>query len=103
MVKENLFESSKYPWINPTGASELRELIGLLYYYDLYGINHHIVNTLFFAKAGPPIFSATTSRDNMKILLSILTFGNPEECKEKWPYDCFAGACPIIEMFTSNA
>ena len=31
-LKEHLFESSKYPRIKLTGVSELRELIGLLYF-----------------------------------------------------------------------
>ena len=42
------------------------------------------------------------SGDRMKFLLSILTFGNPETRKEKWPYDPFAAARPIFEMFNSN-
>ena len=38
----------------------------------------------------------------MKFLLSTLTFGNPETRKEKWSYDRFAAACPIVEMFNSD-
>ena len=65
-------------------------------------MNHHRLNILFSDKAGPPVFSVTMSRDRMKFLLSTLTFDVPETRKEKWPYDHFAAAYPIFEMFNSN-
>ena len=77
-------------------------MIGLLYFRGLFGMNHHGLNTLLYDKAGPPIFSATMSRNRMKFLLSTLTFGDRETRKEKWPYDRFAAARPIFEMFNSN-
>ena len=95
-------ESSKYPWTKPTNILELRAVIGLLYFRGLFGMNHHGLNTLLYDKAGPPIFSATMSRNRMKFLLSTLTFDDRETRKEKWPYDRFAAARPIFEMFNSN-
>ena len=74
-----------YPWIKPAGVSESRELIGLFYYRGFYRINHHSLKILFSDKAGPPVFSAATSPDGMKILLSALTFDNPEEFKKNGP------------------
>ena len=74
-----------YPWIKPAGVSESRELIGLFYYRAFYRINHHTFKILFSDKAGAPVFSAATSRDGMKILLSTLTFDNPEEFKKNGP------------------
>ena len=65
-------------------------------------MNHHSLNILFSDKAGPPVFSATMSRDHMKFLLSTLTFDDPETRKEKWPYDRSAAARPIFQMFNSN-
>ena len=100
--KEHLFESSKYPWIKPTNIFELRVLIGLLYFRGLIGINHHSLNIIFSDKAGPPVFSATMSRDCVNFLLSTLIFDDPETRKEKWSYDHFADARPIFEMFNSN-
>ena len=35
-------------------------------------------------------------------MLSTLRFDDPEERKEKWPYDHVAAACPIFQMFNSN-
>ena len=100
--KEHLFESSKYPWIKPTNIFELCALIGLLYFHGLFGMNHYSLNILFSDKVGRPVFSATMSLDCMKFLLSTLTFDDPETHKEKWPYDRFAAAHPIFEMFNSN-
>ena len=77
-------------------------LIGLLYFRALFGMNYLNLNILFSDKAGPPVFSATMSRDRMKFLLSTLTFEDPETRKEKWPYDRFAAARPIFEMSNSN-
>ena len=100
--KDHLFESSKYPWIKPTNIFELRALTGLLYFRGIFGMNYHSLNILFSDKAGPPVFSATMSGDRMKFLSSILKFGDSETRKEKWPYDPFADARPIFEMFNSN-
>ena len=72
---------------------ELRDLIGLLYFRGLYGMDHHSLNMLFSDKAGLPV---------LKLLLSTLTFDDPETRKEKWLYDRFAAARPIFEMFNSN-
>ena len=71
-------------------------MIGLLYFRGLFRMNHHSLNILFSDKAGPPVFSATTSRERMKFLSSTLTFDNPETCKEKSPYDRFAATRPIF-------
>ena len=57
--KKHFFESSKYPWIKPTNIFELRALIGLLYFRELFGMNKHSLNILFSDKAEPPVFSAT--------------------------------------------
>ena len=65
-------------------------------------MNHHSLNVLFSDKTGPPVFSVTMSRDRKKILLSTLTFDDPESRKEKWPYDRFAAAPAIFEIFNSN-
>ena len=65
-------------------------------------MNHRSLNILFSDKTGPPIFSATMSRDRMNFFLSTLTFDDPGTCKEKWPYDRFAVAGPMFEMFNSN-
>ena len=65
-------------------------------------MNQHSLNTLFSDKAEPPVFGATMPCDRMKFLLSTLTFDDPATCKEKWPYDRFAAARPIFEMFNSN-
>ena len=100
--KEHWLESSKYPWIKPTNILELRALIGLLYFRGQFGMNHHGFNSLLSDKAGPPVFSATMSRNRMKFLLPTLTFDDPETLKEKWPYDRFAAARPIFQMFSSN-
>ena len=99
--KEHLFESLKYPWIKHD-VCKLRALIGLIYYHGLYGMNDHSFNILFSDKAKLPIFSFTMSRENMKFLLSTLTFDNPEERKEKFLYDLFAAARSINERFNSN-
>ena len=80
---EHLFESSKYPWIKPKNIFELCALIVLLHFRGLFGINYHGLNILFSDKAGPPVFSATMSRDCMKCLLSTLPFGDPKTRKEK--------------------
>ena len=77
-------------------------MIGLIYYHGLYGMNDHSFNILFSDKAKLPIFSFTMSRESMKFLLSTLTFDNPEERKEKCPYDLFAAARSINERFNSN-
>ena len=77
-------------------------MIGLLFFRGLFGMNHHSLNILFSDTVGPPVFSATISRDRMKLLLWTLTFDDPETRKEKWPYDCFAAARLIFEMFNSN-
>ena len=77
-------------------------MTGLLYFRGLFGMNRHNLNILFSDKAGPPVFSATMSRDRMKFLLSTLTFDDPETRNEKWQYDHFAAARPIFEMFNSN-
>ena len=100
--KKHLFESSKYLWIKPSNIFELRALIGLLYFHGLFGMKHNSLNILISDKEGPPVFSATMSCDRMKFLLSTWTFDNPQTCKEKWPYDRFADARPIFEMFNSN-
>ena len=100
--KEHWLESSKYPWTKPTNILELRTLISLLYVRGLFGMNHHGLNTLLADKAGPTVFSATMFRNRLKFLSSTLTIDNPETRKEKWPYDCFAAARPIFEMFNSN-
>ena len=95
-------EISKYPWIKPTNLSELRALVGLLYSRGLYRMNYHSLNIWFSDKTGPSIFSATMSRDRMQFLLSRLIFDDSEERKEKWSYDRFAAAYPLLEMFNSN-
>ena len=65
-------------------------------------MNHHGLNILFSDKVGPPVFSGTMSRDRIKFSFSSLTFDDPETRKEKWPYDRFAAAHPIFELFNSN-
>ena len=96
--KEHFFDS----WIKPTNIFELRALIDLLYFHGVFRMNHHSLNVLFSDKTGPPVFSVTMSRDRKKILLSTLTFDDPESRKEKWPYDRFAAAPAIFEIFNSN-
>ena len=82
--------------------AELCSLIGLLCYYDLYGMNHHSLKNLFFDKGGHSIFSATMFLECRKLFLSTSTFHDPEECKEKLPYDRSAAAHPLFKMFSSN-
>ena len=53
-------------------SSELRALIGLLYYCGLYGMNHHSLYILFTNKAGPPIFSAAMSCDYEILVINIV-------------------------------
>ena len=66
-------------------------------------MNHHSLKILFSDKAGPPlVFIASMSFDHMKLLLSTLGFDDPETCKKKCPYDRFAAARPIFEMFNYN-
>ena len=77
-------------------------MIPLLYFRSLFGMNQHSFNILFFDKAGFPVFSATMSHDRMQFLLSTLTFDDPETRKDKWPYDRFAAAGPVFEMFNYN-
>ena len=72
--KEHFFDS----WIKPTNIFELRGLIDRLYFHGVFRMNHHSLNILFFDKTGPPVFSATMSRDRKKFLLSTLTFDDPE-------------------------
>ena len=55
--------------------------------------------TFFFSdKAGPSIFSAATFSNSMKILLSTITFDNPEECKK----DCHMIPCEMLTCNTSK-
>ena len=47
-------------------------------------MNHHRLNIFFSDKAGPQIFSAATFSNSIKILLSTITFDNPEERKKNY-------------------
>ena len=50
--------------------------------------------TLIFHLAGPPMFSETFPREQVKFLLRSVSFINKEECKENFSTDKFAAARP---------
>lgn len=58
--------------------------------------------SLFSAKRGPPVYSATISQNRMAFLLANVSFDNKEERVAIWPADRFAAARPMFELFNTN-
>ena len=68
----------------------------------LLGLNHHDIELLFSKHAGPDVFGATTSQQQMKFLLANITFDDPDERAQCWPSDDFAAARKLFEGFNKN-
>ena len=68
----------------------------------LLGLNHHDIELLFSKHAGPDVFGATMSQQQMKFLLANIAFDDPDERSQCWPSDRFAAARKLFEGFNKN-
>ena len=49
-----------------------------MYMCGLYGMNHHLIDSVFSPDSGPPVFRPTMSQQRMDFLLSSITFDDPK-------------------------
>ena len=95
--KHYLFENLKKPCLIKCSLIEIPVLLGILYFCDLYGLNHHDPDVSFSDKEGPPIFSASFSREQVRFLRASFSFINKTECKESFSkLNTFSAARPVF-------
>jgi len=92
----------RYTYIGETTVSEMRALIGLIYYRGLYGMNQFSTSILFSPRHGPPVFSATMSRQRFAFLLSHLCFDDYPTRAERRKHDRFAAMRDFFETFNKK-
>ncbi|XP_057296188.1 piggyBac transposable element-derived protein 3-like [Hydractinia symbiolongicarpus] len=93
------FDNKKYPFIKPTVPSELSAFGGLFLYRGLYKLNTISIDELFSNDYGPPIVSATMSRNRFTFLLSNLQFDDQTTRDGRWKKDRFAAIRELFEEF----
>ena len=102
LIKKNLFESSKYPYLRETPRSEMHALIRFMYLCGLHGLNHYKIPVIFSEKFGPPIFGAIFSREQVKSLMVCPSFIGRESYMENCPSEQFASCRPVFELFNAK-
>ena len=96
------FDNNKYPFIKPTIPSEISAFVGLFLYRGLYKLNTISINKLFSTNYGPPIFSATMSRNRFTFLLANLAFHDQTTRDNRWRKDRFAAIREFFEDFNDQ-
>lgn len=85
-LSDELKESGKYPFLKPLDIEEFIAFLGLCYYRDLWQQNKMKVS-LLYRESGPPIFSATMSRDRFTFIMKNRTFDNQDTWEGRWKED----------------
>ena len=92
-------QNSKYTYMKETTIEELYAFIGLYIYRGLYKLSTLSVDKLFSNMYGPPVFSATMSRNRFTFILAHLCFDNESTRDGRWKVDRFAAIRDIFESF----
>jgi hypothetical protein len=95
-------ENSKYSFMRETTVAEMYALIGLYLYRGLYKLNTISIDKLFSNKFGPPLFSATMSRNRFTFIVANLSFDNVATRDERWKKDRFAAMRDVFEIFNQE-
>lgn len=93
--------TNKHRYMKETNIEELRAFIGLFIYRGLNGMNNHST-TFLFSKRGPPMFSATLSRERFKFLTCFISFDMESERRENYKKDRFAAFRELMEDFNEK-
>ncbi|CAB4002415.1 Hypothetical predicted protein [Paramuricea clavata] len=92
-------QNSKYAYVKETCVDELYAIIGLYIYRGLYKLNTVSVDKLFSNTYGPPIFSATMSRNRFTFIRANLCFDDSSTRDDRWKQNRFAAIREIFESF----
>ena len=92
----------KYPYVQGIDAIEMSAFIGLCYYRGLSKLNTISIQKLFSDKYGPPIYSATMSRNRFLFILRHISFDDEDTRDERWRKDRFAAFRSFFKSFNRN-
>uniref|UniRef100_UPI00358EC232 uncharacterized protein n=1 Tax=Myxine glutinosa TaxID=7769 RepID=UPI00358EC232 len=84
--------SDKNSYLREASATEIRALLGMLYYRGMLGQNLLDVKWLFGDRVGHLVFGATMSKNRFKFLLTKLSFDDKDTRPERWRNDRFASS-----------
>lgn len=93
---------SKNPFLKITTTLEIRAFFGLMLYRGLYKLNTFTVQRLFSERYGPPIFSATMSRNRFLFLIANISFDDETTRANRWKYDRFTAIRELLELFNNQ-
>ena len=79
--------SIKYPYLKLTIIDEIRALIGLMYYHEIYNLSGHRRNILFSDDKGLPMFGAIMSQNRFKFLTGNISFDDASNRGRCWQHD----------------
>ncbi|XP_057296254.1 piggyBac transposable element-derived protein 1-like [Hydractinia symbiolongicarpus] len=94
-----LTQNSRYSYMKETSVEEIYAFIGLYLYRELYKLNCISAHRLFSNQYGPPIFSATMSRNRVFFIRTNLCFDDETTRDERWKHDRFAAMREVFESF----
>ena len=92
-------QDSRYSYMKEVTVEEIYAFIGLYLYHGLYKLNTLSVDKLFFNDFGPPIFSATMSRNRFVFIRAHLSFDGKTTRENRWQHDRFAAMRKAFEVF----
>ena len=80
-------------------VEEIYAFTGLYLSRRLYKRNTLSVGKLFSNDVGPPIFSATMSRNRFVFIRADLSFDDETTRENRWQHDCFAAMSEVSKVF----
>uniref|UniRef100_UPI00358F0E78 uncharacterized protein n=1 Tax=Myxine glutinosa TaxID=7769 RepID=UPI00358F0E78 len=94
--------SDKNSYLREASATEIRALLGMLYYRGMLGQNLLDVKWLFGDRVGHPVFGATMSKNRYKFLLTKLSFDDKDTRPERWRNDRFTAFRELHDLLNRN-
>ena len=99
IAEDLIAQNSRYSYMKETTVEEMYAFIGLYLYRGLYKLNTLSVDKMFSNQYGPPIFSATMSRNRFVFIRANLCFDDKTTRGERWKHDHFAAMRNVFKTF----
>lgn len=102
MDRKKLLRSRDYVYQNHTDLTEMKSLIGLLYFLGVLKQSGLTLNDCFHSVYGPSLFRCVMSKNRLVFLLSVLRFDSKTSRAERIKNDKFAAFRQMWTMFEEN-